>query len=162
MKNKSLIFILKTSFYLYIFFFWLKLVFLGRQLSLLQTPGEAVHILQNSHLFLVELVQVLFHSTGKELFPNFLELLSLPYITLVYIWFFIKDRHITINLIITWLCNVSILSLLYFILQQDAVGQAINYANILGIVILVCSLSMQLYTCLYYLKERTTLLEFND
>lgn len=164
MKRNDIVFVLKVSFYIYAVFYWLEFALIGRQLMSLEKVGEAVQILQTSNLFLVDLIRVIISHKKAWMFiiPEILKIISLPYVVLVYLWFYIEDNIISRHLMIIWSMSLFVLLGVTIVLSQQSLGKGLNMTHILGTVVLVASLSMEVLVLIRFLKERKRISKFND
>lgn len=158
-KNRDLTFVLKLSFYVYVISFWLRMVFLGKQLSVLETPGEAVSIMQSSQVFLVKVIRV-FMSTKKAwyfaIWPILKEI-SIPYVVLCYTWISLDDQKLFTRLSLTVIFPSFVLLGVIFALRQNSPAQGLLVAHYLGYAMMGISLVMALAMLFSLIKEKKTL-----
>lgn len=164
MKRKDIIFILQMSFYIYAFTYWIQFALIGKQLLFLEKPAEAVNILQTSKLFMVDFMKVVI-SHKKEwylIIPEIINIISIPYCIVVYLWVFIEDSDILKYLTYMISFSIVVFSGVVLTLSQQSLGKGISMANTLGSVIVVIAIVMEIMLLFKFIKKRKIMVEFND
>lgn len=155
-NKRNIAFILKLSFYVYVIFFWIKMIFLAKALMGLETPGQAVHIMQTSNIFLVKIIRAIISNKKAWYYviPSLIKEVSFPYLILVYLWVSQYDDKILNLLSFTILFPLIVLLGVLFSLNQKTLANGLSVAHSLGILMIVFSVVMSVYTLVSFLKER--------
>lgn len=132
------------------------MIFLAKALMDLETPGQAVHIMQTSNIFLVKIIRAIISNKKAWYYviPSLIKEVSFPYLILVYLWVSQYDDKILNLLSFTILFPLIVLLGVLFSLNQKTLANGLSVAHSLGILMIVFSVVMSVYTLVSFLKER--------
>lgn len=159
-KREDLEYVLKLGFFIYMVLFWSKLAILGRQLMLVEAPGQAVNIMQNSSLFVVRLIRVVIthKALNIALLTSILKEISIAYILVLVLWFMLKDEDINGLIYYSILLPLILLFGVLFSLTRKTLESGLNAAHTLGLIMMILALVMSIYTLVIYFKSKKSII----
>lgn len=132
------------------------MIFLAKSLMILETPGQAVHIMQSSNIFLVKMIRAIISNKKAWYYviPSVIKEVSFPYLVLIYLWISQNDDK-SLNLLLSTIFFPMIVLLgVLFSLNQKTLANGLSVAHSLGVLMIVFSVIMSVYTLVLFFKER--------
>lgn len=154
-KDNQLRFLLVSGFYLYIILFWTQLALLGKQVTMIDTPGQAVYIMQTNNLFIVRFIRVFVSSkTGlMEVITRFLNEVSIPYLILFGLWWSLEDKVIRTLQAFSAIIPLVFLIGVFVSLRSQTLLKGIRNAHITGYALIAVSLILALGSLFILVKK---------
>lgn len=137
------------------------MIFLGAQLMRIKNPGEAVYLMQNTSLFIVNVIRIIISNKKAWVYAIWplIKLVSLPYCILVFLWVHLDDHKIFHLLSLSLLFPMFVLLGVLVALRQKTSAMGFQVAQHLGLVVLVAASLSSMYTLYTFFMQRKQLLD---